>query len=267
MTDQEQHNDFESLCAGYVLDALTDKENRRFEEMLRDATPEQIQLFEEMMEIRDELALASEPKSPSPRVEENIMAVISDDSDESDLFDNSGESQNNIIPMWAYQAAAAILLIASLSFAYMMFDLSEQIDTQIAQITELQSQLERQEQLLTVLSAREITLVNMNGLDPSPEGYGKILWDSDNGEAVLQLANLPAPPQDKDYQLWLIKEGQNPISAGVFNFDQPSTDLFFRVEQLNEEPSAQSNSFAVTLEPKGGAPQPTGDMFLLGEQQ
>lgn len=266
MTDQEQHNDFEALCAGYVLDALTDEENRQFEAMLRDATPEQIQLFEEMMEIRDELAFASDPKSPSARVEQNIMAAISDDDADSDFTEEANESQN-IIPMWAYQAAAAILLIASLSFAYVMFDLSEQVDSQISQITELQSQLERQEQLLNVLSAREITLVNMNGLDPSPEGYGKILWDPDKGEAVLQLANLPAPPQDKDYQLWLIKEGQNPISAGVFNFDQPSTDLFFRVEQLNEEPSTQSNSFAVTLEPKGGVPQPTGDMFLLGEQQ
>lgn len=266
MTEQEQHNDFESLCAGYVLDALTDTENRQFEQMLRDATPEQIQLFEEMMEIRDELVFAVKPDSPSPRVEENIMATISSDESDSDSTEGSSGSQN-ILPMWAYQAAAAILLIASLTFAYVMFDLSEQVDTQLSQITELQSQLERQEQLLTVLSAREITLVNMNGLEPSPEGYGKILWDSENGEAVLQLANLPAPPQDKDYQLWLIKEGQNPISAGVFNFDQPSTDLFFRIEQLNEEPSTQSNSFAVTLEPKGGVPQPSGDMFLLGQQQ
>lgn len=266
MTNEEQHNDFEALCAGYVLDALTDEENRQFETMLRDATPEQIQLFEEMMEIRDELALASEPKSPSLKVEENIMAAITDDDGDSDFSDDSNGSQN-IIPMWAYQAAAAIFLIVSLTFAYVTFDLSETVDSQQSQITELQSQLDRQEQLLTVLSGREVTLVNMNGLDPSPEGYGKILWDPDKGEAVLQLANLPAPPQDKDYQLWLIKEGQNPISAGVFNFDQPSTDLFFRVEQLNEEPSTQSNSFAVTLEPKGGVPQPTGDMFLLGEQQ
>lgn len=277
MTEQEQHNDFESLCAGYVLDALTDEENRQFEAILRDATPKQIQLFEEMMEIRDELALATDPKSPSQRVEENIMAAILGEEDES--IDGSSDSQN-IIPMWAYKAAAAILLIASLTFVYVTFDLSETInsqesqitdlsqtvDTQETQITELKNQLDRQEQLLTVLSGREITLVNMNGLDPSPEGYGKILWDPDKGEAVLQLANLPAPPQDKDYQLWLIKAGENPIPAGVFNFEQPSTNLFFRVEQLNEEPSTQSNSFAVTLEPKGGVPQPTGDMFLLGQQ-
>lgn len=192
------------------------------------------------------------------------MAAISSAGTES--AEDSSRVQN-IIPIWVYRAAAAIFLIASLTFAYVTFDLSETVDSQQTEITELQSQLDRQEQLLTVLSAREITLVNMNGLEPSPEGYGKILWDPENGEAVLQLANLPAPPQDKDYQLWLIKAGENPISAGVFNFEQPSTDLFFRVEQLNEQPSPQSNSFAVTLEPKGGVPQPTGDMFLLGEQQ
>lgn len=268
MTNEEQHNDFEALCAGYVLDALTDQENRQFEKMLREASPEQIQLFEEMMEIRDELALASEPKSPSPKVEENIMAAITADQEEAQREEPENRSGSaNIIPLWTYKAAAAILLIASLTFAYVTVDLSETVDSQQSQITELQSQLDRQEQLLTVLSGREVTLVNMNGLDPSPEGYGKIIWDPDKGEAVLQLANLPAPPQDKDYQLWLIKAGQNPISAGVFNFEQPSTDLFFRVEQLNEEPSQESNTFAVTLEPKGGVPQPTGDMFLLGEQQ
>lgn len=264
MTNEEQHNDFESLCAGYVLDSLSDEENRQFEKMLRDASPEQIQLFEEMMEIRDELALASEPMTPSPQVEKNIMNAISSAGEEPSI---EPSSPDNIIPIWAYKTAAAILLIASLIFGYLTIDLNETIENQQVQITELESQLNRQEQLLTVLSGRQVTLVNMTGLEPSPDGYGKIIWDPDKGEAVLQLANLPAPPEDKDYQLWLIKEGENPIPAGVFNFEEPSTDLFFRVEQLNEQPSPQSNAFAVTLEPKGGVPQPTGDMFLLGEQQ
>lgn len=263
MTNEEQHNDFESLCAGYVLDSLSDEENRQFEKMLHDATPEQIQLFEEMMEIRDELALAAEPMSPSPQVEKNIMNSISSVGEKPS---EEPSRPDNIIPIWAYKAAAATLLIAALIFGYLTVDLNDTIEKQQIQITELESQLDRQEQLLTVLSGRRITLVNMSGQEPSPEGYGKILWDPEKGEAVLQLANLPAPPEDKDYQLWLIKAGQDPIPAGVFNFEQPSTNLFFRVEQLNEQPSPQSNAFAVTLEPKGGVPQPTGDMFLLGEQ-
>lgn len=264
MTNEDQHNDFESLCAGYVLDALSDEENRLFEKMLRDAGPEQIRMFEEMMEIRDELALATEPQNPSPVVEQNIMNAISSVGEEPSAESSEPET---IIPLWTYKAAAAIFLIAALVFGYLTVNLNETIKNQRVQITELESQLDRQEQLLAVLSGRQVTLVNMNGLDPSPNGYGKVLWDPDKGQAVLQLANLPAPPEDKDYQLWLIKEGETPISAGVFNFEEPSDDLFFRIEQLNEQPSPQSNAFAVTLEPKGGVPQPTGDMFLLGEQQ
>jgi len=106
----------------------------------------------------------------------------------------------------------------------------------------------------------------MAGQETNPNGYGKIIWDPENERALLQVANLPEPAEDKDYQLWLIKDQQSPVSAGVFSFDQPSTDLFYKIESLNERPSDISNTFAVTLEPKGGAPQPTGSMYLLGQQ-
>ncbi|TVR14681.1 MAG: anti-sigma factor [Balneolaceae bacterium] len=263
MDKQEQHNDFEALCAGYVLGALSNSEAAEFEDALKQATPEQLQFFEEMKSVRDEMALASGFEAPSPKVEEAIFSTISGVN-----TDKKGrDAVSNIIPLWVYKAVAALLLIGALTLAYFNFGLNEIVTEQQAQITQLQSDLERQDQLLNVLAAREITLVMMGGLDPSPEGFGKIIWDTDNRRAVLQLANLPAPPDEKDYQLWLIKDGQNPISAGVFSFDQPSSDLFFKVEQIAEDPSPISNAFAVTLEPKGGMPQPTGDLFLLGAQE
>lgn len=210
------------MCAGYVIGALSEEERQQFEKMLHNATPEQKKLYEEMKEIRGELALAAKPMTPSQKVEDNIMNSIS--ATGLHLYDNSPASRN-VIPIWAYKAAA-ILLIASLTFGYMTLDLNETIENQHTQITELESQLDRQEQLLTVLSGRQVTLVNMSGLEPSPEGYGKILWDPDKGEAVLQLANLPAPPEDKDYQLWLIKAGQDPIPAGVFNLNSHPPTCF-----------------------------------------
>lgn len=263
MTNQESHNDFETLCSGYVLGALNNEEEKAFEEMLENATSEQRQLYDDLQSVRDDLAYSVEPVSPSPDVEKKIFESISD-SEDSPVGRRA--ERNNIIPMWAYKAAAAILLIGTLGLAYFTLDLTDTVDQQQAVITELQGELERQDQLLNVLAAREVKLVMMGGLDPSPDGFGKILWDTENRQAVLQLANLPIPPDDKDYQLWLIKDGQNPIPSGVFSFDQPSTDLFFRVEHIEEDPSPISNTFAVTLEPKGGMPQPTGDMFLLGQQ-
>jgi len=265
MNKEKEHNDFEALCAGYVLDALSKEEVKQFESMLQNASPEERDLLTKMEKVRDEFPLMTEPVAPSDNVEDRLFADLSSRQKPA-KNQSSGDDKvvGRIIPIWAYKAAAALFLIGSLTLVWMNSDLSETVTEQGAVITELRSDLERQDRLLDVLAAREVTLVMMGGLDPSPDGYGKILWDPENRQAVLQLANLPVPDQDKDYQLWLIKDGENPISAGVFSFDQSSSDLFFKVEQL-DEPSPVSNAFAVTLEPKGGMPQPTGDMFLLGQ--
>lgn len=261
MSEKDKHNDFEALCAGYVLDSLSTEDKLLFESMLDGATPEQRELYRDLSEIKDQFALTSAPASPPDSLEEKIFQSISD----TPASGRPSNEDSSLIPGWAYKLAAAVLMAATLSLIYFTIDLTGTIEQKDAIITELQSEIDKQDQLLDVLAAREVKLVLMGGLEPSPDGYGKILWDTDNRRAVLQLANLPTPPEDKDYQLWLIKDDQAPISAGVFNFEHPSADLFFKVEHIQEEPSPLSNAFAVTLEPKGGMPQPTGDMFLIGQ--
>lgn len=263
MDNQEKHTDFEALCAGYVLGALSEEEVTSFEKRLLSASAEEQKLLQELKTVRDEMALSAGFETPSQEVEKKLFNTLSEKKSTTQPVKKS----TPLIPLWAYKAAAALLLIGAIALANLNLNLSDTVTEQQTQITELQTELERQDQLLNVLAAREVTLIMMGGLDPSPDGFGKILWDPENRQAVLQLANLPTPPADKDYQLWLIKDGQDPISAGVFNFEQPSTDLFFKVEQLEEAPSPVSNAFAVTLEPAGGMPQPTGDMFLLGAQE
>jgi len=262
MSDKELHNDFESLCAGYVLGALSEEDRQRFLKMLEDATPEQKAFYKEMQQAGSELALTVEPRTPDSNVRNSIMNAI-----DAEKADKDSSEAANIFPLNFYRVAAAILLMVFFGLAYYSFELNQTVEQQETTITQLKGDLERQEQFLDILAAREVNLVIMGGLEPSPDGYGKILWDSNQQRAVLQLANLPAPPGDKDYQLWLIKDGGNPISAGVFSFDEPRSDLFFKVEHLDEAPSPLENTFAVTLEPKGGVPQPTGDMYLVGQQQ
>jgi anti-sigma-K factor RskA len=81
----------------------------------------------------------------------------------------------------------------------------------------------------------------------------------------LQVSRLPALPRNKDYQLWVIK-GKTPISAGVFSVSD-TTANFFRIDGLAVTDPREISAFAVTLEPKGGLPAPTGDMYLAGSPQ
>ncbi len=262
MSEQETYNDFKSLCAGYVMGALSAEEQVEFESMLKKASEEDLAFYEGLTEARDELALTADAGLPRDDLFIDILDEISKE-----------PKQAPIIPLWAYRLAAAILLIGTLGLAMFSQQLSGTLDEKVATIeqqstviTELETELDRRNEMLAILESREVNFVIMAGLDVNPDGYGKVIWDTENQRALLQLANLPQPPEDSDYQLWLIKDDQNPISAGVFNFERPSTDLFFKVEELQESPSDIMNMFAVTLEPKGGVPQPTGDMYLLGQQ-
>jgi anti-sigma-K factor RskA len=60
--------------------------------------------------------------------------------------------------------------------------------------------------------------------------------------------------------LWMIA-GNKPIDAGIFTVGSDGSG-FLKVPSLSDADKAQK--FAVTLEPAGGVPQPTGDMHLLG---
>lgn len=267
MSENETYNDFESLCAGYVLNALSDDERKEFESLLSKATQEQREIYEQMRSAKDELALAAEPMKPSNQLFSKIITEISAKEN------GSTPKKANIIPLWAYKLAAAVLLTGFLGLALFSQQLSNSVEEQASQINYLQnelvyleSELEQRDALLAVLESREMYLVTMAGMETSPDGYGKILWDPEGERALLQVANLPEPAEDKDYQLWLIKDDQSPVSAGVFSFERPGTDLFYRIDALAEAPSETSNTFAITLEPKGGVPQPTGEMYLVGQK-
>lgn len=267
MSEEKTYNDFESLCAGYVLDALSVEERKEFEALLSNATQEQREKYEQTKSAKDELALASEPMEPSNQLFSKIISEISDKEK------GPTSKKANIIPLWTYKLAAAVLLTGFLALALFTQQLSNSVEEKASQINYLQnelvyleSELEQRDQLLAILESREMYLVTMAGLDTSPDGYGKILWDPEGERALLQVGNLPQPAEDKDYQLWLIKDEQSPVSAGIFNFERPGTDLFYRIDALAEAPSDISNTFAITLEPKGGVPQPTGEMYLVGQK-
>jgi anti-sigma-K factor RskA len=255
---------FKELCFQYFLNQIQAEDYDEFKNALESEDEKLNKIFLDIKKIVLHLPLTSEMVEPSPSVKRKILNSIKNDGVE--------ETKGSIEKLAGYLflkrpklafALTAILIIAIGFLVVLVFNLNKTINTQQSQITLLENEVEKNEQLLSVLTSKEIEVVIMNGLEINPSGYGKIIWDPERKSAILQISNLPPESEDKDYQLWVIKENK-PISAGTFSTNQKEEN-FFKIENLAEVNKNLINAFAVTLEPKGGVPQPTGEMYLLGK--
>jgi len=126
---------------------------------------------------------------------------------------------------------------------------------------ELRTQVQREQSLLAILRDPATQMVALSGQATSPEARARMLWHEKAG-GLLVAAGLPPAPAGKSYQLWAIAGTRPPVSAGVFAVDaQGAASL--RVPPLAGV--ARVDVFAVTLEPAGGRPAPSGPMVLVGK--
>jgi anti-sigma-K factor RskA len=262
MNNNKSHNEhFEELCAAYVLNALDNDEKKDFEVMMQDADQEQKEIYRSLRSAANNLALTTEPVQPSESVEKHLLERIHEDS--SSISENTVSKDRSSSRFRMAVAASIVLLLVSLAFIIYSVTLHSRVHDQQAKITKLQNVVQKKQKMLSILGARTVDLVILKGQKVNPAGYGKLIWDPKKQQALLQVSNLPAVPNNKDYQLWLIKDG-TPIPAGIFDINGASKNSFFAIEQLANVNKQNANAFAITLEPKGGSSKPTGDMYLMG---
>jgi anti-sigma-K factor RskA len=110
---------------------------------------------------------------------------------------------------------------------------------------------------LSVLGASRLQQVQLAALPPAPSANGRMFVDPGSGEALFSASGLPALPSNRTYQLWFIAGGK-PVSAGTFDVGPRGQG------QLLVEAALPDGGvvWAVTVEPAGGVPQPTGEMVL-----
>ena len=88
--------------------------------------------------------------------------------------------------------------------------------------------------------------------------------DLQNKRMIVHIVNEQTIPIGKAFELWMIKEGDKPISLGLISPDKP-LNLPLSDEML--EKIKQANVMAVSIEPAGGSPtgQPTGPVPYTGK--
>jgi anti-sigma-K factor RskA len=78
---------------------------------------------------------------------------------------------------------------------------------------------------------------------------------------VFTAAHLPAAPPGRVYQLWFIA-GKTPVSAGLLASPNAQGSLTTTIATPVDLPNP--DALAVSIEPAGGSPGPTGDIYLIG---
>ena len=115
------------------------------------------------------------------------------------------------------------------------------------------------DEMLAMMHSANVRVLSLTGTDAARSAGGLVLYDAERGKAFLYAFNMPALPRGKVYQLWTITT--KPLSAGTF-----SADTGRKCRHLAHSLQAKSGitKFAVSVEPEGGKPQPTGAIYLHG---
>lgn len=117
-----------------------------------------------------------------------------------------------------------------------------------------------QDELATLLRQPDAKVVTLAGSDIAKRASAVLLFNPTTQKVWLYSANLPECPRGTAYQLWAID--QKPVSGGTFHMDAGET-AHLLVKRLPEFEKAKK--FAVSLEPAGGRPQPSGPIYLFGQ--
>jgi anti-sigma-K factor RskA len=101
-------------------------------------------------------------------------------------------------------------------------------------------------------------------LAPTPQGgaaSGRVMVDPASGETAVVVAGLGPAPAGRVYALWAIRGERPPEPAGLFagSAEGPVTARTDTVVR-----PAEVTAFAVSIEPAGGSPSPTGPVVLAG---
>lgn len=139
-----------------------------------------------------------------------------------------------------------------------------ELDDAHTQLTQNESSLQRlarqNEEFAGLFKNPSSKVVSLAGSDMAKSAGAFLLFDPSTKKAWLYAYNLPALPSGKVYQLWAIDD--KPVSAGVFGLD---TGLKARMLIRNMTEFSRMKKFAVTVEPDGGRPEPTGAIYLIGQ--
>jgi anti-sigma-K factor RskA len=272
-------DEVKELAPLYVIGALDEKTARDLEASLNGAAPEQRRVVARWLDVAALLPQALPLQTPPDRVKERALNRIAEEAqktpieiavEESTLKEMADRAEKKVLPLvqtrraesrtarWILIAATALLAFTSAYLFKQNAKLASERDYLSHERDNLSEELAASRRQVDEIVSPKTKVIAMIG-DEAPQANAKVVWDTKAEQWVVYIFDLPAPPSDKDYQLWYVTAKEK-INAKVFSTDEQGRAVF----KLTLPPEALAGlaATAVTLEPKGGSLQPTGKFYL-----
>ncbi|HEV2108415.1 MAG TPA: anti-sigma factor [Thermomicrobiales bacterium] len=272
----------DDAVGAYLLDALPEPERRAFEERLA-ASPDLRAEVARLAPVVRVLPLSLEENipdvAPPASLRERILhAAFAEVPGPVPITEMHGEERDRapsgtpvplrppgrvrpaggIAPMrrfspWALVAAALTLVaVGAVIWALSLQGRLEEMEEDLIAV--------RDQATTAALSDNAIAWTFTPTEEGPPTATGNLFYSSREQRVALAVEGLPRLPENQVYQLWYLSEGQPPQPAETFTVGPEGKAAL--IEQ--NVPPGSFQQVAITAEPEGGSPAPTGDILLVG---
>ena len=257
------HEQFADDLALYALDELTGAERVAFEEHLQTCAA----CRRELQNMRADLGLlglSSSGPQPPARSKERLLRAIANEP--------RGVSVSAQLPVarpmrsswWSLVPAFAALGL--LVFAVLTWRGNVGLRDHLAELRNRNQDqaiaLDRANQELRLLTSPDAVHVSLNPQKAVNAPNGTAIFSPSGHRMMLMASNLPAVPQGKAYELWVISTSGAPIAAGVFKPDEHGNAM---VMDHPMPGGVEAKAFAITVEDEAGSDKPTSPPVLVGK--
>jgi len=270
----------EETASAYVLGSLESEEDRRaFESLLVQGDPEATQLLEQMMLSASALGRNVEEQEAPTRVRASLAARIQHQSPSRNVVER--EKRQDVLfvdkpavtqQKFKQRSITSFLLGALASAVVFMIGYGLVQSSNQSSVTAVKEERDSLRVVLrermhddsvthavfTMLQERNSYFVVMTKAPEAPRQH--LFWSPRQRMVVVMRETLGPLDSNKVYQVWQFADSERPISLGTFAVDpQKPRDMFdFK------SPMDTARAFEITVEPKGGSPEPRGPVLYAG---
>jgi anti-sigma-K factor RskA len=262
-------NHVQDQIDAYALGILEDEEVARVEAHLADCQECQ-RLLRQARGVATLLALAPRQVQPPARLKQRILARIAQEPQAGGAAGPNAALGGTALADEQQLARALDPTLAStlpeitperqglLESMRQLFSGRKGLQTPEAAQPDAQHQLQ---DILRLLRAPHPAVWELPGTAEAPHAKARLLGAPEEHLAVLVVSGLEPLPPERDYQLWFLRNGE-PTGSAVFDVlhNGEGQMLIHAPRQLGHFDLA-----AITPEPAGGSPGPTGPIMIAGE--